>query len=60
MFSFPVQYMELHKSIQVTNKLMQEVPTQSGLYIVNGSTTAYNLMNEEFLRTVLNSILRTY
>ena len=29
---------------------MQDVPTQSGLCIDNGSTIAYNFMNKEFLR----------
>ena len=29
---------------------MQEVPTQSGLCIANGNTTAYNFMNKEFIR----------
>ena len=50
MFSFPEHYGATQKSIQVTNKLMQEVPTQAGLCIANGSTTEYNVMNEEFLR----------
>ena len=50
MFSFPEQYGATQKSIQVATKLMQEVPTQSGLCIVSGNTTAYNFMNEEFLR----------
>ena len=49
MFSFPEQYGATQKSIQVTNMLIQEVPTQSGLCNVNRSTTAYNFMNEEFL-----------
>ena len=49
-FSFPEQYGATQKSIQVTNKLMQEVPTQSGLCIASGNTSAYNFMNEKFLR----------
>ena len=50
MFSFPEQYVATQKSIQVTTKLMQEVPAQSGLCIADGNATAYNFMNEEFLR----------
>ena len=50
MFSFLEQYGATQKSIQVANKLMQEVPTQSGLCIANGKTTAYNFMNTEFFR----------
>ena len=37
MFFFPEQYGATQKSIQITNKLMQEVTTQSGLCIDNGN-----------------------
>ena len=50
MFSFLEQYGATQKSIQVTTKLMQDVPTQSRLCIANGNTTAYNFMHEEFFR----------
>ena len=50
MFSFLEQYGATQKSIQITTKLMQEVPTQSGLCIANGNTNAYNFMNVEFFR----------
>ena len=50
MFSFLEQYDATQEGIQVITKSMQEVTIQSGLCIANGNTTAYNLMNEEFLR----------
>ena len=50
MFSFPEQCGATQKSIQVTTKLMQEVPTQSGLCSAGGNITSYNFMNQEFLR----------
>ena len=43
------QHGETQKGIQVRNELLQEAFTQSGLSIDNGST-AFNLMDEEFLR----------
>ena len=45
MFSFLVQYGATQEYSKITNKLMQEIPTQSGLNITNGSTAAYNFMN---------------
>ena len=50
MLSFPEQYVATKKSTQASITLMQDVSTQSGLYIENGSTIAYNFMNKEFLR----------
>ena len=50
MFSILQKYGAIQKSIQVTTKLMQEVPTQSGLCSAGGNTTSYNFMNQEFLR----------
>ena len=50
MLSFPELYVATKKSIQATSTLMQDVPTQSGLCIDNGSTIAYNFLNKEFLR----------
>ena len=44
-FPFLVQYRATQEYSKVTNKLMQEIPTQSGLNITNGSTAAYNFMN---------------
>ena len=50
MLSFLEQFGATQKSIQVTTKLMQEVPTQSRLCIAVGNTTAYNFINQELLR----------
>ena len=49
MFSFPEQYGGTQRGIPVTPVFLQEVSTQSGLSIDNGSTV-YDLMDEEFLR----------
>ena len=49
MFSFPEQYGVKQKGVPVTTELLQEVSTQSGLSMDNGST-AYDFMDEDFLR----------
>ena len=49
MFSFPEQYSGTKESIKVTNEFLQEVSTQSGLNIDNGSTV-YDIMDKELLR----------
>ena len=49
MFYFAEQYGKTQNGSQVATELLQEVFTQSGLSIDNGST-AFNFMDEEFLR----------
>ena len=49
MFSFPEQYSGTKESIKVTTGFLQEVSTQSGLNIDNGSTV-YDIMDKELLR----------
>ena len=49
MFSFPEQYSGTKESIKVTTEFLQEVSTQSGLNIDNGSTV-YDIMDKELLR----------
>ena len=49
MFYFAEHYGETQNSIQVTTEFLQDVFTQSGLSIENGST-AFNFMDEEFLK----------
>ena len=45
MIPFLVQNRATQECSKITNKLIQEIPTQSGLNIANGSTAAYNFMN---------------
>ena len=49
MFSFPEQYSGTKESIKVTTEFLQELSTQSGLNIDNGSTV-YDIMDKELLR----------
>ena len=49
MFSFPEQYSGTKESIKVTTEFLQEVSTQSGPNIDNGSTV-YDIMDKELLR----------
>ena len=53
MFHSPEQFGGTENGIEVTNELLQEAFTQSGLSIGNGST-AFNLIDEEFLRNCEN------
>ena len=53
MFHSPEQFVGTENGIEVTNELLQEAFTQSGLSIGNGST-AFNLIDEEFLRNCEN------